>query len=249
MSIPAQPAAYDAFAWFYERYWNRPFHGCAYRIVKRVLLARLPPGARILDVGCGTGYLAAKLTARGFRVTGVDVSPEMAACARRHAPGAEFYAEDMRHFRPPGPFDAAVCTFDTLNHILTAEDLNRTIANVAATLAPGGLFFFDMLLEEAYREGWSGDISIVEPDHVLIVKGEGFDPRNGLAHCRLTMFRKLNGHWRRSDSVVTERCYSRQAIGAALDQAGFRTTEAYSAHDLGMEGTLGVGRVFFLADR
>lgn len=247
MSTPGQPASYDAFAWFYDRYWNQPFHSRAFPVVERVLLARLAPGARILDAGCGTGYLAAKLVARGFRVTGVDVSAEMAGYARSNVPGAEFLVADMREFRAPGPFHAAVSTFDTLNHILDPADLARTISNVAGALAPGGLFLFDILLEEAYRERWQDDTAIVEPDHVLVVKGQGFDPRDGLAHCRLTMFRLVDGRWLRSDTAITERCYSRREIGEALDLAGFRTEACYDARDLGMHGDLGAGRVFYLA--
>jgi SAM-dependent methyltransferase len=248
MSTPTEPAAYDAFAWFYDRYWNRPFHSRAFPILERVLLARLPPGARILDAGCGTGYLAAKLVARGYEVAGVDASPEMTGYARRNVPGAEFHVADLRDFRVPGPFHAAVSTFDTLNHILTAEDLARAVGNVAAALAPGGLFFFDVLLEEAYREHWEGDMAIVEEDHVLIVKGQGFERRDGMAHCRLTMFRKLEGEWRRSDTLVKERCHPRLDIDAALEQSGFRTAACYDASDVGMKGNLGAGRVFFLAE-
>jgi SAM-dependent methyltransferase len=248
MSTPGDPAAYDAFAWFYDRYWNQPFHSRAFPIVERLLLARLPAGARILDAGCGTGYLAAKLLARGFAVTGLDASREMIAHARRNVPGGEFAAADLCEFRPAGRFDAAVSTFDTLNHILSGEDLARAVGNVAEALAPGGRFLFDVLLEEAYREHWQEDVAIVEPDHVLIVKGQGFDPRDGLAHSRLTMFRKVEGEWRRSDTVITERCHSRQAIGAALDGAGFQSVACYAACDLGMEGDLGAGRAFFVAE-
>ena len=196
--------------------------------------------------GCGTGYLAAKLAARGFRVTGVDCSAEMAGYARRNVPAAEFHVADMRAFRPAMPFDAAVSTFDTLNHLLSPADLARAMSSVAAALAPGGFFLFDVLLEEAYRERWQDDVAIVEPDHVLVVKGQGFDERDNLAHCRLTMFRLMEGEWRRSDTAVSERCHSRREIGDALDAAGFRAEACYDARDLGMEGDLGAGRAFFL---
>ncbi len=246
MAAP-DPPAYDAFAWFYNRYWDEAFHNRAFPVIKRLLLAKLPGGARILDMGCGTGHLTARLLKHGFSVTGVELSPEMAACARRNAPAAEIHVADMREFVAAGPFDAAVCTFDTLNHMLTEEDLARTFRNVAAALEAGGLIFFDMLILEACHEHWQGDSTIVEPDHVLVVRGGSFNPQDGMARCSITMFRLLEGAWRRSDTVVTERCYSREQIGAALEEAGFEPASCWAAGDLGMRGELGAGRVFWLA--
>lgn len=247
MSTPSNPAAYDAFAWFYDRYWNEQFHSRAFPIVERVLLGRLAPGATILDVGCGTGYLASKLADRGFRTTGVDGSPAMVACARRNAPQAAFEVSPLRCFRISGPFAAAVSTFDTLNHLVEAGELASAMRHTAAALQPGGLFFFDMLLEDAYLQHWQETSAIVRDDHVLIVAGEGYNRRSKLARCRITMFR-LEGEWRRRDVIVTERCYSRRQIDAALARAGFARVDCYDARDLGMDGELGAGRVFFLAE-
>jgi SAM-dependent methyltransferase len=240
-------AAYDPFAWFYDRYWNKRFHSRAWPIVECVLLPRLPAGAAVLDAGCGTGYLAALLARRGFRVTGVDGSPEMLACARRRAPEASFQVAGLSDFRLEGRFQAALSTFDTLNHLLAPADLAGAMQSVARALAPGGFFLFDMLLEEAYREHWQEAFSIVEPDHVLVIDGQGFDPRDMLAHCRVTMFRLVEGAWQRADTVISERCYSRDEIGRALEAAGFAAPACFDARDLGMAGDLGVGRVFFLA--
>ena len=114
-------AGYDDFAWFYHRYWNEEFHGLAFPILERIWLSRVPAGARILDVCCGTGYLAGLLAARGHYVTGFDASAAMIGYARQSAPEAEFSVADAARFRLPAEFDAAVCTFDSLNHLLVAR--------------------------------------------------------------------------------------------------------------------------------
>jgi SAM-dependent methyltransferase len=240
-------AAYDDFAWFYSRYWNEEFHSLAFPILERIWLERLPEGARILDVCCGTGYLAELLAVRGFRVTGVDASAEMIRYARETAPEAEFHVADADAFQLPAAFNAAVSTFDSLNHLLAYESLEAAFRNTAAALVPGGLFAFDMLLEDAYRTHWGDSFALVRDDHLLTITSAGYDFRNRTAQCTVTMFRLLDGLWRRSDVVIRERCYSPSEIGGALERAGFGEIVCYDAGDLGMAGQLGEGRTFFVA--
>ncbi len=242
-------APYDEFAWFYNRYWNEDFHSLAFPILERIWLPHLPARASILDVCCGTGYLAGLLAERRFRVTGLDVSPAMIGYAKQNVPAAEFLVGDAAASRIPGPFDGAVSTFDSLNHILEYRDLKSAFRNIAGSLAPGGLFAFDMLLEEAYQTSWGEAFALVREDHVLTITGSAFDFRSRMARCTVTMFRLLDESWRRSDVVVYERCYSPGEIERALREAGFDEIACYDAGDMGMEGEQGEGRTFFLATR
>ena len=240
-------AVYDDFAWFYDRYWNQEFHSAAFPILQRTLLPQLPARGRILDVCCGSGYLASLLTSLGYRVTGFDLSPAMIALARARAPEARFEIADAAIYRTRAKFDAAVCTFDSLNHLLDPAALAAAFRGVAAALKPGAAFAFDILLEAAYRTDWAENFSIVRDDHVLLITGSGFDFRTRLAQCRITMFRLIEGAWRRCDIEVRERCYTADEIDAALREAGFGGTVCYDAQDLGMAGQLGEGRVFYVA--
>jgi trans-aconitate methyltransferase len=64
------------------------------------------PGERILDVGCGTGHLTAKMAEAGALVIGIDSSCEMITEARRHYPDVCFEIADARDFAFDEPFDA-----------------------------------------------------------------------------------------------------------------------------------------------
>jgi SAM-dependent methyltransferase len=242
-------AAYDEFAWFYNRYWNEEFHGLAFPILQRIWLPRVPKKSRILDVCCGTGHLAGLLAERGYRVTGADISEPMIAHARRNVPAAEFHVCDAALFRTPTPFDAAACTFDSLNHILTPADLEAAFRGIAAALRRGAPFAFDMLLEEAYQTHWGEAFALVRDDHVLTITGAGYHFRTRLAQCTITMFRLLDGAWRRSDVRIEERCYTPGEIETALTHAGFGELACYDAGDLGMGSELGHGRTFFVATK
>ncbi|MFH8838356.1 class I SAM-dependent methyltransferase [Streptomyces sp. NPDC017868] len=102
------------------------------------LTARLGAGARVLDVGSGTGRPVADLLVRaGCEVTGIDVSGEMVALASAQVPGARFERCDVRAFdAPEGSFDA-VCAFFPLMMMSRAEAA-AALKRMAGWLAPGG---------------------------------------------------------------------------------------------------------------
>ncbi len=137
MQAQGRHADYDPFAWFYDRHWGG-FSRQVLPVLERLVLGELPAGARILDLCCGTGHLAALLTERGFRVVGVDVSAGMLAFARVNAPQADFVLADARDFALPEAVDAAVSLYDSLNHILALDELARVFVNVRRALVPGG---------------------------------------------------------------------------------------------------------------
>lgn len=98
------------------------------------------PGGRVLDIGCGTGFLLERLAERGFSGTGIDLSPESVEHARRRL--TEIGAADRltavvgSAYEPPeGPFDLIALT-DVLEHL---EDPRACLAALRAQLAPGGL--------------------------------------------------------------------------------------------------------------
>ncbi|MBX9421733.1 MULTISPECIES: bifunctional 2-polyprenyl-6-hydroxyphenol methylase/3-demethylubiquinol 3-O-methyltransferase UbiG [Streptomyces] len=102
------------------------------------LTGRLDAGARVLDVGSGTGRPVADLLVRsGCAVTGIDVSGTMVDLARAQVPGARFEQGDVRGFdAPPGSFDA-VCAFFPLLMMSRAEAA-AALERMAGWLAPGG---------------------------------------------------------------------------------------------------------------
>jgi len=149
-------ADYDAFAWFYNRYWGATFADRFLAVIEQLFLSHLPAGARVLDLCCGTGQLARALSDQGFRVTGLDGSEAMLALARVNAPGVEWVAGEARRFVLPATYHGVLSTFDSLNHIMTIEELTAAFRSVHAALLDGGRFLFDLNMEEGYRARWRG---------------------------------------------------------------------------------------------
>lgn len=86
----------------------------------------LPPGSRILDMGCGTGRHAVELARRGYRVTGVDIAAGMLDLARKAAGEAcvtvEWIEADATRFTIDERFDVAICLCGGAFGILNPDD-------------------------------------------------------------------------------------------------------------------------------
>jgi ubiquinone/menaquinone biosynthesis C-methylase UbiE len=93
-------------------------------------------GARVLELGCGTGQVTARLLAAGADVVAVDRLPEMLAGARRRAPGATFIVGDVLEVDPGSGFDHVVVAF--MLHNFEGPDRTRILAGAAQRLKPGG---------------------------------------------------------------------------------------------------------------
>ena len=101
----------------------------------------------VLDLGCGTGTLTELLARRGFDMIGVDNAPEMLRIAmeKRERSGLDilYLLQDMRELELYGTVGAVVSICDSINYLLTEEDILQTFERVNNYLYPQGIFIFD----------------------------------------------------------------------------------------------------------
>jgi len=238
---------YDEFAWVYNLHWGEAFTRLVAPALGPLGLDELPAASSILDLCCGTGQLAAVLTEDGFRVTGIDGSAAMLAFARENAPEAQFVHADARDFTVGTPPDAVLSLFDSLNHVLTLAELMSVFRCVHAALKPGGLFLFDLNMEAGYRQRWRQQFSVVEDDHVCVMR-LNCRVQEAVYDSELTVFRLCDGVWRRGDVTLRQRAYEEDEIRHALSLTGFDQVETYNGEEeLGLSGE--VGRLFFRCRR
>lgn len=141
VGLPPLPG-YDVFAPFYDAVMGDG--GIEHADYVRSLLDAYHPEARtLLELGCGTGAVLAGLRER-YDVVGLDVEPAMLAVAERKLAGIELVEGDMRSCALGRTFDVVLCVFDSINHLLTFDEWERTFACAAAHLAAGGVFVFDV---------------------------------------------------------------------------------------------------------
>lgn len=133
-------------------------------------LSLLPPGGRVLDLCCGTGYESFRLRRRGFEPVGLDFSGESLAIAREKNPDVLFYQGDILESYPQiGAVDGIICIAG-LVHVET-PDLPLAFRRMAEVLKPGGY----LLASVRYGTGRMEERSVTEID------GETYD-RNFIAH-------------------------------------------------------------------
>lgn len=146
-------AVYDRQAEFYDAQRSRALFEA--RWLAR-FAAGLATGARVLDLGCGTGEPIARwFKAEGFRVTGVDFSEPMLDIARRRWPDGDWRQADMRVLDLGETFDGII-GWNSFFH-LTADAQRDCIGRIADHLEPGGIVMLTVGPDAGEAQGTVGD--------------------------------------------------------------------------------------------
>ena len=244
------PSSYDPIAEMYHRLWADWYLPAALPALELLFFSKVPiASGRILDVCCGSGHVTRELIGRGYSVTAVDASAGLIAIARRDWPGVDWRVADVRNFDVGrSKYAAALSTFDSLNHLASIDDLEKAFQSVHRALQPGGLFVFDMNLEEAFlsdHRRWTAEVT---GEYVSLVRG-AYDEHSKTARTELIWFVPADAPdtWRQHRSVVEQRSFPETEIASRLAAAGFSNIEITSAADAGMTPDLAFGRIFVSA--
>ncbi len=216
--------AYDPFASAYQRHWGAMVGDRWLSRIEELVLREIPVQGRILDLCCGTGELTAALAERGYRVRGLDGSTNMLELARQTSPNAAFLHADAREFSLTEEFDGCLCMFDSLNHLMTLNDLTLAFANVHRALRRDGIFYFDMNMRKKYVHEWEGSLSFIEDDHVCAVQC-AVDVERKQATFAAVIFDPAGEQWQRRDVRLRQTWYAAGEISESLQSVGFRGIE------------------------
>jgi len=231
---PLEPSPYDDFAWIYSKYWGPGAVALEMPALERLLLRDFPPGAKVLDVCCGSGQIAGRLIERGFSVTGVDSSQMMLMYAAENAPLGDFLLADARDFTLDHQCAAAISTFESLNHMPSLEDLRRLFACVHRALVPGGTFYFDLNTDEGLRARWNGEMTIHDEGRTWRIR-LGYSPETWTGRMHITVSRGDAATPERAFDIF-ERHFPGDDVRRALAEAGFVEVRTFnSQRDLGLD--------------
>ena len=225
-------AAYSAFAEIYDRLMD----DVDYRAWADYYLALLDRAGvrpqRLCDCACGTGSMSIQFAARGIRVTGSDVSGDMALVAQQRAREAGvqamFACQDMCKLTLPRPVDAITCACDGVNYLLDDDRLNAFFAHAHAALRPGGALAFDISsawkLQHVLGNGFFGE----ERDDIAYLWSNRFDEKARTVTMDLTFFARNDGDlYRRFSEVHVQKAHEPEQLKKLLLEAGFADVQIF----------------------
>jgi SAM-dependent methyltransferase len=173
----------------------------------------------LVEVGCGSGVLAARLVAAGYDVVGIDQSPAMIRIARATAPGARFRVARLEQARLP-PASAVIAVGEIVTYVPGGlAVLQRFFQRVRRALRPGGLFIFDFI-ESAERRTYRR--KVFEGGDWKMVLSASTNRSGRVLTRRMTLWRLIDGRYRQSTESHRIRIHPRGEMAAALAAAGFR---------------------------
>jgi len=142
----------------------------------------------------------------------------------------------MRSLHVAEAVDLVTSFYDTLNHLLFAEDLEATFRGAAGALRSGGLFVFDVNTEATFRRIWGGVTHFIETSHASTVYQMSYDPDTRLAKGLVTGFLRRGDRYERFEEEIIERYWLPEDIQGHLAAAGFRPSRREAFNPIPLPG-------------
>lgn len=247
-------SSYQGFASIYDALMEDAPYQDWYQFLLKNIQAYPQVNNKILDLGCGTGRLAAMLAKQGHHITGVDLSMEMLSMASQrmmeagmmHVP---LIQQDMRELSLGDRYGVIYSFCDTFNYLLEEADVAQSFIKIADHLEFGGLFLFDVhspfKITSVYGQG-----PIVDDDEVYpYIWIPEVDPQSLQVDHHLHFFvQEEYDRYRRFSEIHSQRAYTIEQLSDWLRAANLKVI-SISADFTNDEPTSTSERLFFVTQK
>lgn len=181
------------------------------------------PVREVLDLGCGTGGITSLLAQSGYDMVAVDISPEMLSIAKsREESGILYVCQDMRSLDLYGTVQAAYSSFDCLNYLGKASELDRVFALLRNYIETGGVLVFDVNTLYRYKNVFADNSFVYEFGDDMLVWQNHFSTSDNKCSFFLTFFQAdSQSKYTRFDEVQKQRYFPQRTILSLLKKNRF----------------------------
>lgn len=220
-------SGYQALASYYDRLMSTDYDALADHLLSLFAVHGDSPRT-LLDLACGSGSLTAALCDRGVDMIGTDGSQDMLSLAAEKCPSALLLCQDMRQLDLNDVVDGAVCTLDSISHLLRTADIAAVLDRLRLFIAPDGLLIFDVNTPHKHRHTLGDHTFVLEDDEVMCVWQNYFCERDNTVTMVLDFFEEQeDGRYDRVSDVIKERAYSLPTLKKLLAEAQFELVAVY----------------------
>ncbi len=185
---------------------------------------KLPAGASILDVPCGTGRHSRLLAEKGFNVTGVDLNPACLTIAKKDPHPLltleEGNLQDLSKFRDK--FDCVLNLFTSFGYFSTDEENRKVMDELAGAVRPGGKLVLN-LLNRNFLMSVFKPVFTAKVGDTLIVNASQYDPETKYNKCWMTVKDEKTGETALSYHQI--RLYSPDEIVELMKSCGMKNIQ------------------------
>lgn len=243
--------AYKIMARFYDTMMNADkYEGWKVLITDVVNQYHIPIGT-CLDVACGTGNISKLLIDLDFKVLGIDISSDMIKIVQAKFPTEQFICTDARDFEIDSEVQRritfVVSFYDSLNYLLSDEDMLKTFNSVYCNIPSGTIFLFDMNTIDHVKAAQQYKPRVLEGADFYSVYRSGGD--GIIWNIDIDIFMKEGSLYRLVKEKHAERGYNTEDIVPLLEKAGFNLLEIKEEYKTYEDGINRLSRLYFIAQK
>lgn len=185
----------------------------------------------ILDLGCGTGKATIKLSKKGYKMIGLDISSKMLSIADNKAfienQNILFINQNMVSFNLNKKVNAVISLCDSINYILKEKELVSVLKNVNRHLTDNGIFIFDVNTLYKYKYILK-DNTFVNTKHgkAIYIWENFYNNKTQINEYTTNFFIKTkNNMYKRYTEIHYQKCYTKKEILEIAEKSGFKVID------------------------
>ncbi|MGB9719921.1 MAG: class I SAM-dependent DNA methyltransferase [bacterium] len=216
---------------YYDRLMSFVNYRSWVNYIERIILMHKIKEKLILDIACGTGVCLEMWFEKGYRIIGLDASETMLeVCRGRFSEDlfrsgkVQLIQGDLRNFLLNEQVPVVTCLYDSLNYLLSTDELLSCFKAVYANLSRNGIFVFDMNTIHALQDEWGNQIFERRDGPIHSIWDNSFDSASHISTLKLTINVYENSKVATFREIHQEKAYALDTITKISNDAGFDTT-------------------------